>query len=43
MSYHLGLLTFTPRVDDISNIQNAMADELYLGMKTNPVSREIFK
>ena len=43
MSYHLGLLTFTPRVDDISNIRNAMAEELYLGMKKNPVSREIFK
>ena len=26
-SYHLGLPTFTPGVDDISNIRNAMAEE----------------
>ena len=37
------LTTFTPRVDDISNIRNAMAEELYLGMQKNPVSREIYK
>lgn len=43
MSYHLGLLTFTPCVDFTSNIRNAMAEELYVGMKKNHVSREICK
>ena len=42
-SYHLGLLTFNPRVDSISSIRNAMAKELYLGLKKHPVPMELDK
>ena len=43
MSYHLGLLTFIPRVDSISSIRNAMAKELYLGLKKHPMPMELDK
>ena len=38
MSYHLGLLTFDPAGQNISSIQNEMAEELFLGMKTQPIT-----
>ncbi len=37
MSHHLGFLTFDPAGQNISSIQNEMAEELFLGMKTQPV------
>ena len=37
MSHHLRLLTFDPAGQNISTIRNAMAEELFLGVKEYPL------
>ncbi len=37
MSHHLGLLTVDPAGQNISTIRNAMAEELFLGVKEHPI------
>ena len=39
MSHKLGLLTFNPDIENISVIQNGMVEELLMGVKRKPKSK----